>query len=87
MSLAGTERRRHLITAVIGTVLMLFMGTVLLLGFRFATQMRTNITALQTASTLQTGREVRKVRLERPGVLAREQLRALHRGVVLATLA
>ena len=54
MSLAGTERRRHLITAVIGTVLMLFMGTVLLLGFRFATQMRTNITALQTASTLQT---------------------------------
>src|SRR5215469_14227842 len=54
MSLAGTERRRHLVTAVIGTVLMLFMGTVLLLGFRFATQMRANIVALQTASTLQT---------------------------------
>jgi two-component system, chemotaxis family, sensor kinase CheA len=54
MSLAGTERRRHVVTAVIGTVLMLFMGTVLLLGFRFATQMRTNIIALQTASTLQT---------------------------------
>jgi hypothetical protein len=54
MSLAGTERRRHLVTAVVGTVLMLFMGTVLLLGFRFATQMRTNIIALQTASTLQT---------------------------------
>jgi len=54
MSLAATERRRHLVTAVIGTVLMLVMGTVLLLGFRFATQMRTNITALQTASTLQT---------------------------------
>ena len=54
MSVAGTERRRHLVTAVIGTVLMLFMGTVLLLGFRFATQMRTNIIALQTASTLQT---------------------------------
>jgi len=53
MSVAGTERRRHLVTAVIGTVLMLFMGTVLLLGFRFATQMRTNIIALQTASTLQ----------------------------------
>jgi two-component system, chemotaxis family, sensor kinase CheA len=53
MSLAGTERRRHLVTAVIGTFLMLIMGTVLLLGFRFATQMRTNIIALQTASTLQ----------------------------------
>jgi two-component system, chemotaxis family, sensor kinase CheA len=54
MSLAATERRRHLVTAVIGTFLMLIMGTVLLLGFRFATQMRTNIIALQTASTLQT---------------------------------
>ena len=54
MSLAAADRRRHLVTAVIGTVLMLVMGTVLLLGFRFATQMRTNITALQTASTLQT---------------------------------
>src|SRR5215471_10727277 len=53
MTTAGTERRRHLVTAVIGTFLMLIMGTVLLLGFRFATQMRTNITALQTASTLQ----------------------------------
>jgi HPt (histidine-containing phosphotransfer) domain-containing protein len=52
MSLAA-NRRRHLVTAVIGTVLMLVMGTVLLLGFRFATQMRTNIIALQTASTLQ----------------------------------
>jgi HPt (histidine-containing phosphotransfer) domain-containing protein len=54
MSLAGKERRRQLVTAVVGTVLMLFMGTVLLLGFRFATQMRTNIIALQTASTVQT---------------------------------
>jgi len=54
MSLAGIERRRHLVTAVIGTLLMLIMGTVLLLGFRFATQMRANIIALQTASTLQT---------------------------------
>jgi two-component system, chemotaxis family, sensor kinase CheA len=53
MSLAGIERRRHLVTAVIGTLLMLIMGTVLLLGFRFATQMRANIIALQTASTLQ----------------------------------
>jgi len=54
MSLAGTERRRQLVTAVTGTVLMLVMGTVLLFGFRLATQMRTNIIALQTASTLQT---------------------------------
>src|SRR5215469_2781570 len=57
MTTAGTERRRHLVTAVIGTFLMLIMGTVLLLGFRVATQMRTNIIALQTASTLQTYHE------------------------------
>jgi two-component system, chemotaxis family, sensor kinase CheA len=54
MSLAGTERRRQLVTAVTGTVLMLVMGTVLLFGFRLATQMRANIVALQAASTLQT---------------------------------
>jgi HPt (histidine-containing phosphotransfer) domain-containing protein len=54
MSLAGTERRRQLVTAVTGTILMLVMGTVLLFGFRVATQMRANITALQMASALQT---------------------------------
>jgi len=54
MSVAGTERRRQLVTAGIGTALMLVMGLVLIWGFRLATHMRTNITALQTASTLQT---------------------------------
>jgi len=54
MTLSGTDRRRQLITAGIGTVLTLVMGAVLFVGFRLATQMRANITALQTASTLQT---------------------------------
>ncbi|HVN43946.1 MAG TPA: ATP-binding protein [Steroidobacteraceae bacterium] len=54
MSLAGTERRRQLLTASIGTSLMLVMGLALVWGFRLATHMRTNIVALQTASTLQT---------------------------------
>jgi two-component system, chemotaxis family, sensor kinase CheA len=53
MSLAGTERRRHLFTASIGTALMLVMGLALIWGFRLATHMRANIIALQTASTLQ----------------------------------
>jgi len=53
MSLAGTERRRQLLTASIGTALMLVMGLALVWGFRLATHMRTNIVALQTASTLQ----------------------------------
>jgi two-component system, chemotaxis family, sensor kinase CheA len=54
MTLAGTERRRHLLTAGIGTALTLVMGLALIWGFRLATHMRTNIIALQTASTLQT---------------------------------
>jgi len=54
MSLAGTERRRQLLTASIGTALMLVMGLALIWGFRLATHMRANIMALQTASTLQT---------------------------------
>src|SRR5215471_4696133 len=54
MSVAGTERRRHLVTASIGTALTLVMGLALVWGFRLATHMRTNIIALQTASTLQT---------------------------------
>jgi HPt (histidine-containing phosphotransfer) domain-containing protein len=54
MSFAGTERRRHLLTASIGTALTLVMGLALIWGFRLATHMRTNIIALQTASTLQT---------------------------------
>jgi two-component system, chemotaxis family, sensor kinase CheA len=54
MTPSGTERRRQLVTAGVGTVLTLVMGTVLFVGFRLATQMRANIGALQTASTLQT---------------------------------
>jgi two-component system, chemotaxis family, sensor kinase CheA len=54
MSVAGIERRRHLVTASIGTALMVIMGAVLLMGFRFATHMRLEIAALQTASRLQT---------------------------------
>jgi hypothetical protein len=53
MILSGTERRRQLVTAGVGTVLTLVMGTVLFVGFRIATQMRANIAALQTASSLQ----------------------------------
>ena len=53
MSLAGTERRRQLVTAGIGTALTLVMGAVLIMGFRLATNMRANITALQSASALQ----------------------------------
>jgi two-component system chemotaxis sensor kinase CheA len=50
---AATERRRQLLTGVIGTALILVMGAVLLFGFRLATRMRTSIIALQTASALQ----------------------------------
>src|SRR5256885_8933196 len=54
MNLAGKERNRQLVTVGIGTILTLVMGAVLIAGFRLATQMRANITALQSASMLQT---------------------------------
>jgi two-component system, chemotaxis family, sensor kinase CheA len=54
MTFAGTERRRQFVTAVVGGALLLVMGAVLIMGFRLATQMRADITALQTASALQT---------------------------------
>ena len=54
MMVAATERRRQVLMAGIGTALILVMGTVLFFGFRLATQTRTSISALQTASTLQT---------------------------------
>ena len=51
MTPVGTDRRRQLVTAGIGTVLMLvMMGTVLLFGFRIATHMRANISALRAIS-------------------------------------
>src|SRR5882757_5086090 len=54
MNPAGKDRNRQLVTVGIGTVLTLVMGAVLIAGFRLATQMRANITALQSASVLQT---------------------------------
>lgn len=53
MAAAGNERRRQILTAGIGTALTLVMGAVLVMGFRLATHMRADITALQTASRLQ----------------------------------
>jgi len=54
MNVAGADRNRHLITVGVGAMLTLVMGTVLILGFRLATQMRASVTGLQTASMLQT---------------------------------
>lgn len=53
MNIVGAQRSR-LITAGAGTLLVLVMGAVLLAGFRLATQMRSGISALQSAGTLQT---------------------------------
>ncbi len=53
MTLAGTERRRQLVTAGFATALVLVMGAALIWGFRLATNLRANITALQSASALQ----------------------------------
>jgi signal transduction histidine kinase len=53
MTVAATERRRQLLTGVVGTALILVMGAVLLFGFRLASRMRTSIIELQSASTLQ----------------------------------
>jgi signal transduction histidine kinase/PAS domain-containing protein len=54
MNVAGADRNRHLLTVGVGALLTLVMGTVLILGFRLATQMRASVTGLQTASMLQT---------------------------------
>ncbi|HEU4627079.1 MAG TPA: ATP-binding protein [Steroidobacteraceae bacterium] len=54
MNLSGADRSRQLVTVGVGTLLLLVMGGVLLAGFRLATQMNANVTALQTASVLQT---------------------------------
>ena len=53
MAVAGIERSRPWVIAAVGTALTLIMGTVLVAGFRLATQLRTNIAALQTASSLE----------------------------------
>jgi len=67
MKVAGADRNRRLVTtAGVGTVLVVLMSFALLVGFRLATQIRSSITALQSASELQTY----------PGVIA-QQLTAL----------
>ena len=52
MNFSGAERGRQIVTASVGTLLLVVMGGVLIAGFRLATQMTTNIGALQTASAL-----------------------------------
>ena len=54
MNFSGADRSRQLVTVGIGTLLLLVMGGVLIAGFRLATQMNAKVTALQTASVLQT---------------------------------
>jgi two-component system chemotaxis sensor kinase CheA len=54
MNFSGADRTRQLVTVGIGTLLLLVMGGVLIAGFRLATQMNAKVTALQTASVLQT---------------------------------
>jgi two-component system chemotaxis sensor kinase CheA len=54
MNLSGADRTRQIVTVGVGTLLLLVMGGVLIAGFRLATQMNANVTALQNASVLQT---------------------------------
>lgn len=54
MTLTGADRTRQIVTVAVGALLALVMGTVLVAGFRLATQLTENIAALQTASLLQT---------------------------------
>jgi two-component system, chemotaxis family, sensor kinase CheA len=54
MKFSGAERSRQIVTAALGALLLLVMGGVLIMGFRLATQMTGNISALQSASALQT---------------------------------
>jgi two-component system, chemotaxis family, sensor kinase CheA len=53
MNLLNAERRRQVITASAGALLLVVMGGVLIAGFRLATRMTAGIGALQTASALQ----------------------------------
>ncbi len=53
MKFSGAERTRQFITAGVGTLLLIVMGAVLVAGFRLATRMTADISALQSASSLQ----------------------------------
>jgi len=54
MNLPSAERIRQIVTVGVGTLLLIVMGGVLIAGFRLATQMQADITAMQMASGLQT---------------------------------
>ncbi|MGQ0833945.1 MAG: ATP-binding protein [Gammaproteobacteria bacterium] len=54
MKLSGAEGTRQLVTYGLGALLALVMGSVLIFGFRIATRVTVDITALETASVLQT---------------------------------
>lgn len=54
MNVFGVERTRQIATVAVGAVLMIVLGGVLIAGFRLATQVTANVTALQAASALQT---------------------------------
>lgn len=62
MKTMGASRLRQFVTGGVGILLTAVMGAVLILGLRLATQMTAHISALQSASVLQTY----------PGALARE---------------
>lgn len=53
MKPVSAERRARILTAGVGTLLMIVMAGVLTAGFRLATQMKESFAALQTASALQ----------------------------------
>src|SRR5580704_17961682 len=48
----GVERRRQIVTVGAGTLLIIVMGAVLLIGSRYASRLTSNVGALQTASSL-----------------------------------
>jgi signal transduction histidine kinase len=54
MSVLRVDRTRQFVTVGIGALLTVVMGVVLLIGTRVASQVTRNVTALETASTLQT---------------------------------
>lgn len=54
MKFSGTDRTRQVAVVGVGALLTIVMGAVLIFGFRIATRVTANISALETASVLQT---------------------------------
>jgi hypothetical protein len=54
MKFSGTDRSRQVAVVGVGALLTIVMGAVLIFGFRIATRVTANISALETASVLQT---------------------------------